>query len=288
MKSRLAIIVGIIICAVMALSASSIFVDDTNSKTFSENRINLTLREVGHRLLISSGDFTSRVLPIKRIDPTTFQLELESEISFVPDSLVKIVQRSLAKNHLPMEYMVSVLNCYNHQIVYGFEFRKKNEDIVPCLGRKQPKGCYLVRISFTEIDRSNSGMFGWIAALTAVVFLGFIGLKYSKKTEPEILQEENEIVVGKFLFNGERKTLKFEHEQIALSDKETKLLKIFASQPNQTVLREQLMKEVWEDEGVIVGRSLDVFVSKIRKKLSKDSGIKLSNVHGLGYKLEIF
>jgi hypothetical protein len=288
MKSKLVIIVGIVVSAVIALSASSIFVDDTTAKAFSENRINLTLREVGHRLLISSGNFTSRVLPVKRIDQATFQLELESEISFVPDSLVKIVERSLAMNHMPMEYMVNVLDCSNHQIVYGFEFRNKNQDIVPCLGRMQPKGCYLVQISFTEINKSSAGLFAWIAALTAVGFVGFISLKYSKRTTPEISHDENAIAVGKFFFNAERKTLKIEFDQIALSDKETRLLKIFASRPNQTVLREQLMKEVWEDEGVIVGRSLDVFVSKLRKKLSKDSSVKLSNVHGLGYKLEIF
>jgi DNA-binding response OmpR family regulator len=47
------------------------------------------------------------------------------------------------------------------------------------------------------------------------------------------------------------------------------------------------MKEVWEDEGVIVGRSLDMFVSKLRKKLQADPCISILNVHGKGYKLVI-
>ncbi|HZI54739.1 MAG TPA: winged helix-turn-helix domain-containing protein, partial [Chitinophagaceae bacterium] len=45
--------------------------------------------------------------------------------------------------------------------------------------------------------------------------------------------------------------------------------------------------KVWENEGVIVTRSLDVFISKLRKKLERGSGVKLVNVHGKGYKLEI-
>jgi DNA-binding response OmpR family regulator len=133
-------------------------------------------------------------------------------------------------------------------------------------------------------------MYSWIVSLTAVAFLGFVGFKYSlkEKASKKELPTGNAITIGKFLFYDDRKILIYEFESIPLSDKETRLLKIFASRPNQTISRDQLMKEVWEDEGVIVGRSLDVFVSKLRKKLSKDSNVKLTNVHGLGYKLEIY
>ena len=55
---------------------------------------------------------------------------------------------------------------------------------------------------------------------------------------------------------------------------------------NTIIYREQLQKDVWENEGVIVTRSLDVFISKLRKKLEKDPAIRIVNVHGKGYKLE--
>ena len=48
-----------------------------------------------------------------------------------------------------------------------------------------------------------------------------------------------------------------------------------------------LLKTIWEDQGVIVGRSLDVFVSKLRKKLSLDENLKLISVHGKGYMLGV-
>ena len=63
---------------------------------------------------------------------------------------------------------------------------------------------------------------------------------------------------------------------------------ILAAQPNQVIKREELMKKVWEDNGVIVGRSLDTYISKLRKYLKDDDTIKLTNVHGVGYKLEVF
>lgn len=73
-----------------------------------------------------------------------------------------------------------------------------------------------------------------------------------------------------------------------LSEKETKALKIFAENKNQIVEREKLMKEIWEDEGIVViSRNVDVLVSKLRKKLSEDSSIKFINVPGKGYKFVI-
>ena len=48
-----------------------------------------------------------------------------------------------------------------------------------------------------------------------------------------------------------------------------------------------MQKEVWENEGVIVTRSLDMFISKLRKKLNKDPLVNIVNIHGIGYKLEI-
>jgi DNA-binding response OmpR family regulator len=57
--------------------------------------------------------------------------------------------------------------------------------------------------------------------------------------------------------------------------------------PNEAIERNRLQKEIWEDEGVIVGRSLDMFISKLRKKLEPDPTIKIAVIRGKGYKLEI-
>ena len=72
-----------------------------------------------------------------------------------------------------------------------------------------------------------------------------------------------------------------------MSKKECELLAILIAHPNQIVKREVLTKKVWEDNGVIVGRSLDTYISKLRKKLKDDESIKITNVHGVGYKLEV-
>jgi DNA-binding response OmpR family regulator len=75
-------------------------------------------------------------------------------------------------------------------------------------------------------------------------------------------------------------------ETIELSVKEAKALSILASNLNQVVGRDLLMKEIWEDDGVfVITRNVDVLISKLRKRLSADPFVKIVNVHGKGYKM---
>lgn len=93
--------------------------------------------------------------------------------------------------------------------------------------------------------------------------------------------------LGKFLFNVQGQRLLLESEVVSLTDKECKVLKLLHQNFGELIPRETLMQEVWINEGVITGRSLDMFVSKLRKKLSRDPELRITNVHGKGYKLEI-
>ena len=89
------------------------------------------------------------------------------------------------------------------------------------------------------------------------------------------------------LFDTQKRQLIINNKIMDLTATETRLLLIFALSPNQTIERSRLQKEVWEDEGVIVGRSLDMFISKLRKKLELDQNINIVVIRGKGYKLEI-
>jgi DNA-binding response OmpR family regulator len=89
------------------------------------------------------------------------------------------------------------------------------------------------------------------------------------------------------LVDAEKRQLIINEKPIDLTGTETRLLLIFALSPNETIERSRLQKEIWEDEGVIVGRSLDMFISKLRKKLESDPNSNIVVVRGKGYKLEI-
>ena len=289
MKKGWVIAMGLLGVGALFFSAMSILLD-SNSPKRREGEAAIAMRQIGHVLLLQSGDTTSRVLPVKQLSENTFQIAFQSQFSFVPDSLVKIVRSSLAESIPNRPYIVNVHDCESMDVVYGFQIgTQQTTTLVPCLGREQVLGCYTIQLNF--LNETEKGADQYYLYLVAIVGLGiFIAsgksmVKEKKIQAPESL--EGSIIIGNYYFFGDRRILLYEQQRIELSEKETKLLKIFAAHLNQPVMREHLLKEVWEDEGVIVGRSLDVFVSKLRKKLSQDPTVQLLNIHGLGYSLKV-
>ena len=99
--------------------------------------------------------------------------------------------------------------------------------------------------------------------------------------------DQESAALGKLLFNVKDQRLTLGSEVISLTDKECKILELLNKSFGELIPRETLMQEIWINEGVITGRSLDMFVSKLRKKLSIDPELRITNVHGKGYKLQI-
>jgi DNA-binding response OmpR family regulator len=126
-----------------------------------------------------------------------------------------------------------------------------------------------------------------IIPLSVVGF--YVKDKFRKKEDTASIIDNNDYIqLGNFRFYPGNNVLTIENKNITLSEKETKALEIFAENINQIIEREKLMKEIWEDDGVVViSRNVDVLVSKLRKKLSDDNSIKFMNVHGRGYKFII-
>lgn len=95
------------------------------------------------------------------------------------------------------------------------------------------------------------------------------------------------IQIGKFQFNTKTLCLIHGDDSVELSVKESDLLVLLYSNKNKTLEREFILNKVWGDEGDYVGRTLDVFVSKLRKKLEADSDLKIINVRGVGYRFVV-
>ena len=259
------------------------------SNDFDIARREVLLRRIGHEILLQSGDSTSRVLPVKKIAENEYQISFEHELTFQTDSLVNTTQRLLAKDPFASDYIVNVINCGNASVTYGYAISKnKKDDIVTCLKRKQPIACYLINIKFKPngiITAKNGYILG---GLSFVAFVGFVFLRLVKprKVLPGS-QHTGTFTLGSILFSAETRTLLMHGKTIDLTRTETRILAIFALSLNEIIARSQLQKEIWEDEGVIVGRSLDMFISKLRKKLELDPNVKIVVIRGKGYKLEI-
>jgi len=86
-------------------------------------------------------------------------------------------------------------------------------------------------------------------------------------------------------FPNQRLTVKGEPQTLTL--KEAEVLYLLSLHQNNLVKRDTILKTIWEDNGYFVARSMDVFISKLRKYLKADESLRISNVHGVGYKLEV-
>ncbi|MBP6025391.1 helix-turn-helix domain-containing protein, partial [Ferruginibacter sp.] len=192
------------------------------------------------------------------------------------------------KNGLANDYIVNLRNCKQNETVFAFEINSQTGDLTACRGRKLEVSCYVI-----EIELLKKNTFNYFLLLLLIIPLSVVGFyvkdKFRKKeAAASIIDNTDYIPLGNFKFYSTNNVLKIEHTTITLSEKETKALRIFAENINQIVEREKLMKEIWEDEGIVViSRNVDVLVSKLRKKLSDDNAIKFINVHGKGYKFII-
>ncbi|TKC62384.1 winged helix-turn-helix transcriptional regulator [Pedobacter hiemivivus] len=260
-----------------------------DNEDFDISRREVLLRRIGHELLLQSADSKSRVLPIKKIAENEYQIRFENELTFLPDSLVNTTRRLLAKDPQASDYVVNVLNCGNSSVAYGYAISKnKKDDIVACIGRQQPRACYRINIKFkpTGINATTKGYI-----LSGLPFLAFVGFIFLRSVKPRRAlpdgQYSDMLTLGTVRFDAKNRKLIINGKAIDLTGTETRVLRIFALSPNEIIERSRLQKEIWEDEGVIVGRSLDMFISKLRKKLELDPNINITVIRGKGYKLEV-
>src|SRR5215207_8552698 len=239
------ILFGSSIMIIVILISAVAFINKKNE--IPEKHVEVVLRDLGHQLLLSAKDSSSRVLPVKKLNENTYQISFQSNFSFISDTLINLVQRTFQKNALANDYIV--------------------------------------------ILKKNRFNFFWLILL--IIPLSFVAFylknQFRRKEEKESVFDNNDYIqLGSFRFYADNNVLKIENNSITLSEKETKALKIFAENINQIVEREKLMKEIWEDEGIVViSRNVDVLVSKLRKKLIDDNSIKFINVPGRGYKFII-
>jgi DNA-binding winged helix-turn-helix (wHTH) protein len=279
------ILVGSSIMIIVILISAVAFINKKNE--IPEKHVEVVLRDLGHQLLLTAKDSSSRVLPVKKLNEHTYQISFQNDFGFISDSLINLVERTFQKNGLASDYIVNLRNCKQNETVFAFEINSQTGDLTPCRGRTLDVGCYVIEIELLKKTKFN---FFWLLLL--IIPLSFVGFyvkdKFRKKEKESVFETNDYIQLGSFRFYTDNNVLKTQNNEITLSEKESKALKIFAENINQIVKREKLMKEIWEDNGVVViSRNVDVLVSKLRKKLIDDNSIKFINVPGRGYKFII-
>ena len=111
--------------------------------------------------------------------------------------------------------------------------------------------------------------------------------RVSENKTDETTEQQNSFQIGDFVFDVAAQQITHKENTQRLSTKEAELLKLLCQKQNQVLTREEALLAIWHDDNYFNGRSMDVFLSKLRKYLKADPRVEIINIHGRGYKLFI-
>lgn len=269
-----------------------------------EKHLEVALRIIGHQVMLSSGDSISRVLPIQKEEDGRYGILFESAFEFSPEELVTTINEVVHETHMSRHFIVEVEQCETDEVVYSYEMNLlEHKDLIPCKARRLPKSCY--QLLFTLLDfgkpiagsdnvalnnsndwRSKPGqvLYSTLAVLL-VLMLGTFVFLWRRRRNSKV--DPNVISLGEYRFDKRNTELVLGNQRTELTGKEADLLLLLYKAVNTSVAREVILNKVWGDQGDYVGRTLDVFISKLRKKFEADPKVKIVNIRGVGYKLVI-
>lgn len=275
----------------------SCFANDTSTVSKAIASQQVALRMIGHQVLLSVGDSSSRVLPIES-EGNTHTISFEKPFRFHPDSVSYVIDSIIDATRLTTDYIVRFMTCDSNLVAHSYKVSSnEHESVLTCKGRAQPNYCYYLQIidlnaPETNIENASDTTPGvdysevykllGLLLLTVTVLFGIIIILLRRghsRSKTDIIH------VGKYEFNPTTMELALGNEKTELTSKEADLLHLLCISANNTVDRESILNKVWGDDGDYVGRTLDVFISKLRKKLDGDVNIRIVNVRGVGYRL---
>jgi DNA-binding response OmpR family regulator len=108
---------------------------------------------------------------------------------------------------------------------------------------------------------------------------------HSLLNRSELKSNHQQLKIGNYIFNYTKQTLQLKSTIIILTHRESELLFLLTQKKNEISDRKQILKKLWGDDDFFNARSMDVFISKLRKKLKEDENVQIVNVRGFGYKL---
>ena len=260
-----------------------------NSQKSTE--INLALRQTAHLLYNACGDSHSQIPAVEQVSETEFLLKLENGFDY--DLLPVTLDGALKNFGISVPYVVSILTCESKEIILGYNDISFNNQVVACTSREQDELCSIISFRIREVElikkKSKYTLFYFllIGAIPLIVF--FIKRRKANplaELADQQLIDANLLSVGHSTYDPTSLLLRTGKVSKVLTFREGKLFLYLIQNKNEILKRVDIQNHVWEEEGVIVGRSLDVFISRLRKIIKEDESLTIKNIHGVGYRLE--
>jgi len=288
--------------ALVLIFSSLVCSSNTTESSHSDAEIEVLIRMIGHKVLLDMAeDSTSRVLPIQKLGKEEYLLTFNTQFKLNPSVLVETVRKVMRESSMVNSFIVEVFEPSNSEASYSFKIDPQGlNDMIACRTRDYPLNSYSIKVKLLEFHEqgtkvvskaeSSKVYWWWIIPGVLCLLIAFFLRNFlfgPKTTSQENLNVEQAVQIGNYQVNFIQDELHFGPDRIELTSKESNLLKLLYQHTNATVERDEILRQVWGDEGDYVGRTLDVFISKLRKKLDRDEAVKIVNARGVGYKLVV-
>ena len=179
--------------------------------------------------------------------------------------------------------ILDVMMPYKDGFTLAKEIREKNEEIpIIFLTAKAMKEDVLKGYKVGADDYLNKPFD------SEVLLMKIKAIIQRKATDSIADSKQFEFEIGNFVLNSKLRFLTYKDEDpIKLSPKENELLRMLALHKNDLMARELALTKIWRDDNYFTSRSMDVYIAKLRKYLSKDDGVEIVNIHGEGFRLVV-
>lgn len=179
--------------------------------------------------------------------------------------------------------ILDVMMPYKDGFTLAKEIREKNEEIpIIFLTAKAMKEDVLKGYKVGADDYLNKPFD------SEVLLMKIKAIIQRKATDSIADSKQFEFEIGNFFLNSKLRFLTYKKEDpIKLSPKENELLRLLALHKNDLMARELALTKIWRDDNYFTSRSMDVYIAKLRKYLSKDDGVEIVNIHGEGFRLVV-
>jgi len=264
----------------------SVLVFQVPNEKIIRRQTHLAIRSIGDEVIKSNGDFSTPVPPVQKIASEVFLLEFDIPIAIDPDGLANISLKYL-NSDISKKSIVNVFDSDTEEVVYGFEIDHINPKDIPCLGRTLPEANYKIEVSMYNnqnimLIHSNVPA---VSTISVSILIALLGLMFRNEKKSS-LESHNEIKWNGIELDIRHNLIITNQERILLTVKETQVLAILLEHVGELVSREFFLQQIWLKEGVITERSLDMYISRLRKKMKVLPNVQIENLRGKGYSLK--
>ncbi|SEQ23662.1 winged helix-turn-helix domain-containing protein [Neolewinella agarilytica] len=279
----------------LLLGLSSALLPDAEQE---DERYALALRQIAHDYLICEGDETSRIPAVRTQADGGLFLQLERNIDYT--SLAEVASKAINRYGIRNSYSLSLEDCESGEIFLGNLWVDPVTDPtgqtgIACGGRDQEERCANITLTFhasNAVGATGNPLFLLLPGILLLLIGGWRTrvkqpLAPAASSAVSLVDKRPPSLSPNVTFDANAQLLSVAGAGHELTYRESKLLNYLVENSNEVLRREDIHEAVWGEEGIIVGRSLDVFISRLRKKLAGAEGAEIITVHGVGYRFKV-